>query len=292
MMNSNVLQALSCNNYGTTLIRGAMYEKAIPEFKLALQLLQNGMQQHQEEEEDDYEEDSDEETEDEMQSVAPEDDNQGDSHLASSSMTEEDANINAQSQHSASSSSASQQLTCPILDGIHHSMAAQQELSCFLQIPSYIYQTPISIPSLPQVCTDQDYTTLTYIVTFNLALACLLSGLSVPDDDAEVCQKRVKTARRLYELTFHMQLEPDILLLTAVLNNLAFVHKYLGNDMEANECEKQLLSAVLYLVDQSVIYKADASVMASLAQTSSSMDGFLGNVMHLIVGTASPASAA
>lgn len=151
----------------------------------------------------------------------------------------------------------------------------------------YLYQEPITVSGLTPASVDPDdaIATISFIILFNLSLAHHLSGISATEH--EVAIKRLRTAQRLYECSFRLQaqnLHIDMLITTALLNNLSLVHKSLGNHCEAQQCDELLLSYVVMIVD--------VGVLSSARQDQTVVDGLLGNVMHLVMTEAATASAA
>jgi hypothetical protein len=160
-------------------------------------------------------------------------------------------------------------------------MQDQVEANC--QSP-YLYTEPVYLSEVPRSSEEESITSLSFIIMFNLALCHHMKGVS--NEDEAMSQRALAIAKRLYELTFQMQaqdVETNLLLTSALLNNLSLAHKALGNSHEAEECEQLLLSTLLLLVD-----------MGGLTPQESVNDltGFLGNVMHLIMTQSPVASAA
>jgi hypothetical protein len=151
----------------------------------------------------------------------------------------------------------------------------------------YLYKEPISVSGPPPASFDPDgaIAAISFIILFNLSLAHHLSGISATED--EVATKRLRTARSLYECSFRLQAQDshiDMFIATALLNNLSLVHKSLGNYYKAQQCDELLLSYVVLLVD--------TGSLSSAGQGQTAVDGFLGNVMHLVMAEAATASAA
>ena len=69
----------------------------------------------------------------------------------------------------------------------------------------------------------------------------------------------------------------------ALLNNLSQVNKVFHNEYEAQQCDELLLSAVLLLVDLND---------GNNNQSSTIVEGFLSNVIHLILRDSNIASVA
>jgi hypothetical protein len=147
-----------------------------------------------------------------------------------------------------------------------------------------LYTEPVYLSEVPRSSEEESITSLSFIIMFNLALCHHMKGTSSKDE--ALSQRTLAIAKRLYELTFQMQaqnVETNLLLTSALLNNLSLVHKALGNRHEAEQCDQLLLSTLLLLVD-----------MGGLTHQESVHDlaGFFGNVMHLIMTQSPVASAA
>jgi hypothetical protein len=160
-------------------------------------------------------------------------------------------------------------------------MQDQVEANC--QSP-YLYTGPVYLSEVPRSSEEESIISLSFIIMFNLALCHHMKGVS--NEDEALSQRTLAIAKKLYELTFQMQtqeVETNLLLTSALLNNLSLVHKALGNQHEAEQCEHVLLSTLVLIVD-----------MGGLTPPESANDlaGFLGNVMHLIMRQSPVASAA
>jgi hypothetical protein len=152
----------------------------------------------------------------------------------------------------------------------------------------YLYQEPVTVSGLPPASVDPDdaISAISFVILFNLSLAHHLSGISATEHEVGI--KRLRTAQRLYECSFRLQAQNshvDMLIATALVNNLSLVHKSLGDYYEAQQCDELLLSYVVLLVDMGVVSSARQGQQATV-------DGFLGNVMHLVMAEAATASAA
>lgn len=164
--------------------------------------------------------------------------------------------------------------------------ARQQQ--CFetsLRLP-YVYENPIFIDECSLAWDEPIISRFSFFIMFNLALVHHLKGLLAGGDEEETA-KNLKVSKRLYELTFQMQAqesESNLVLMAALLNNLSLVHTALHANSEAQQCQQLLLSALLLLVDM-------GAQVAEARYQSSYIDGFMGNVVHLMV-TESPVALA
>jgi hypothetical protein len=150
----------------------------------------------------------------------------------------------------------------------------------------YLYTEPIYISEVPTRSSEEEsIIALSFISMFNLALCHHMKGVS--NEDEALSQGMFAIAKRLYELTFQMQAQDvntNLLLTSALLNNLSVVHKALGNRHKAELCDQLLLSTLLLLVDMGRLTPQESA---------NDLTGFLlGNVMHLIMTQAPVASAA
>jgi tetratricopeptide (TPR) repeat protein len=160
----------------------------------------------------------------------------------------------------------------------------------------YIYQEPILIANTinsedPDYCT---VATLSFIMLFNIALAYHLSGIK-NDKDTYTARRKFEVAKKLYGLAFAMQEREEEmdslnslgvdhhLLVMALVNNLSVVMKALNQEHEAmTKCDQCLLSSVLSIVDMGGVVPAMSDIL----------NGFIGNVMYLIIKKSHLASAA
>jgi hypothetical protein len=154
---------------------------------------------------------------------------------------------------------------------------------------SYIHRTPVFVDARKR---DEDATLshISFYVMFNLSLAYHLRALN--EEDEVEAKKSLSVAKRLYELTLQMQVQDDsensVITMAALLNNLSQVHNVLKNINEMRRYQELLLTALVILVD-SGSPEFDAS---SSNGSSTALDGFMGNVMHLMIIESPVASAA
>jgi tetratricopeptide (TPR) repeat protein len=155
----------------------------------------------------------------------------------------------------------------------------QEEL---LMDEPFIFRAPIFIPSYASTdhTSSMYYEKSSFMLLYNLALTHHLSAL-----DGNNTQKRLQKALKLYELAYSIQMTEDIQLTVlhtmAIVNNLGMVHAALEDKEKSRQCLQHLLSSVMFL--------HDCNDQDSIEQ----MDGFIRNVMSLILMSSSaPAAAA
>jgi tetratricopeptide (TPR) repeat protein len=157
------------------------------------------------------------------------------------------------------------------------------------QLEPFIMKNPIFIPTTNYCSCYKHCVKLSFIQLYNLALAnhlLALDGKQVPD------KKRLQTARGLYELAYTLQLtemdiQPTLLQVMVIVNNLGQVHTALDNHDKARECFENLLSTLLFYVD------CGGNNDENHQDHREQLDGFLSNVLPLIFANGSqPASAA
>jgi tetratricopeptide (TPR) repeat protein len=89
---------------------------------------------------------------------------------------------------------------------------------------------------------------MSVLTMFNLALALHLSGLE------DQHSQRLEKALSIYEYAFQIQAQEDVdlsdIFPLAILNNLGHVHTLLQNHEKAELCFQNLLSCMLYILDQ------------------------------------------
>jgi tetratricopeptide (TPR) repeat protein len=180
---------------------------------------------------------------------------------------------------------SSRNQSCPH-DTFHRSFHMQDQLEASPHHSPYIYKEPMYITHISMFSGDNSTITTMFFtaIIFNLSLCYHLKGIENEDDI--LSRKNLEKSKRLYELTFqmHAQLtETNFLLTTALLNNLALVHKALNNQYEADRCDQRLLRALLLIVDRGGVLTEDNKKV---------LDCFMGNVMHLVMKNSSVASAA
>jgi tetratricopeptide (TPR) repeat protein len=125
------------------------------------------------------------------------------------------------------------------------------------------------------------------IIVFNMALGYHLKALLLLDQQQQKRQRRDRffhAALKLYELAHSMETEQGIEISTshsiAILNNVAHVYKLLRHYDKSKELLLRMLTTLAYVVDNGASSEVDH------------MDGFVQNVLHLILKDAHVARAA
>jgi hypothetical protein len=145
----------------------------------------------------------------------------------------------------------------------------------------YIYKEP-AVCVTDKVSGDEYIVSFTII--FNLSLCFQLEGIENKDKSSS--RKNLNVSKRLYETAFEMQVQSkgtNLLLTLALMNNLSLVNKALNNQYEAAQYNQLLLCALLQIVDRGG---------AVTEENKKVLDGFMGNVMHLVMNQAPVAPAA
>ena len=156
----------------------------------------------------------------------------------------------------------------------------------------YVYDNPLLITDFSG--NDlQSLNRISFYIMFNLSLSHHLQAV-YDGNNNEDRKKSLLLAKRLYELTYQLQggvnykqsmNDCNLVITAALLNNLSVVHESLGNEHEATLCQQSLLSALLLLVDM-----GEQHFLAEDGYQST-LDGFMGNVIHLM-STVSPVAKA
>lgn len=144
----------------------------------------------------------------------------------------------------------------------------------------FVFKEPIMV--LPQSSEQPGYSffvKLSFIQLYNLALShhlCAL-GRSKPE-------RFLRKALALYELAYTIHVSEDveltILQSMAIVNNLGHLHQELNNLDKARQCFENLLTTLMFIRECG---EPDSHKM---------VDGFLTNVMPLILVQSKPAAAA
>jgi hypothetical protein len=253
-ISSALLVASDQNNKSASLIKSGRYDEAIVLLKEALTTVTQGAKHNRDQE------------------PAAKRPTKNDKHDTQSESSTESLGVWPSVSLASQAEETSTTLDCSEFDGDTQS--------------PYIYQEPITVSEVPpaSVGPDDAIAAISFIILFNLSLAHHLSGISITEH--EMASKRLRTSQQLYEYSFRIQAQnshSDMLVATALINNLSLVHKSLGNGYEAQQCDELLLSSVVFLVDMG---------LSSARQGQTVVDGFLGNVMHLLMAEAATASAA
>jgi tetratricopeptide (TPR) repeat protein len=154
-------------------------------------------------------------------------------------------------------------------------------------LKSFIFSSPIFLPTedlSSKAFYQEYYLHLSFILMYNLALTYHLCAI-----DGEICQRNLESAVALYELAYTIQktedLDVSVIQTMAIVNNLGQVHTALGNVDKSQYCYQHLLSTIMHLNESGA-----ASDYA--AEESLSLDGFVGNVLSLILTTPAATPAA
>jgi hypothetical protein len=147
----------------------------------------------------------------------------------------------------------------------------------------FIFCQPIRIPvhSIDKMQEDRsiaDFTLLSLVFAFNLALAHQISGGATPDEGER--RHRLEQAMQLYQLAFKWHLEEQrnkridsLHFVMVIVNNLAEIHRILDNKSKHVRCLEHVLSAVMHLVDRETRNQKD----------SINLGGFLKNTAKIIL---------
>jgi len=143
----------------------------------------------------------------------------------------------------------------------------------------FIFRSPIIVPSnTAQPTCFNYYVKLSYVLLYNLALSHHLSALS------DGSTKKLQKAISLYELAYTIMTTEDISLSVlqtmAIVNNLGMIHSTLGAQNKSQQCFQHLLSAIMIVND------------SGERDPVNQMEGFIMNVMPLILGRSRVAPAA
>jgi tetratricopeptide (TPR) repeat protein len=151
----------------------------------------------------------------------------------------------------------------------------------FVSDEPFIFKAPLYIQSR---VTDHKsftyYVESSFMLLYNLALTHHLSSIN-----GNNTQKSLRKALALYELAYTIQTTEDIQLTVlqtmAIANNLGQIHAALEDEEKSRQCFQHLLSSIMFM--------NDCGERDSVEQ----MDGFIANVMPLILmGSSAPAAAA
>jgi len=175
----------------------------------------------------------------------------------------------------------------PLQDDFHFAdsqnyVAAQKKASAD---EHFIFRSPIVVPgNSMQPTSFQYYVKLSYVLLYNLALSHHLSALAQATTNGLTPNKKLQKAIALYELAYTIQMTEDIQLSVlqtmAIVNNLGQIHTALGSKEKSQQCFQHLLSTIMFVNDC-----GDHDAVQQ-------MDGFMGNVMELILKTSNAAPAA
>jgi hypothetical protein len=148
----------------------------------------------------------------------------------------------------------------------------------------YIFRVPICVHNSDQLLLDcRSYEMLSFVVIYNLALTWHLHGVLTVGNDS-LRNTRLHRALSLYQhansIMTNCRTEAVTLLYMAIVCNIGHIYGCLGEDAKAKDSSQLLLSAILCLVDSG----ADP-------EHSIELEGFISNVMPIILKQASAAAA-
>jgi len=159
-----------------------------------------------------------------------------------------------------------------------------------------MHRTPVFIDE-QQFLDDFSLSSISFYIMFNLSLTQHLKALGNEGDDSRRTEQVLIIAKRLYELTLHQSQRSacDLILVAAMLNNLSVVHNALKEKEGMVHCLKLLVSTLSLLrdVDRRRV-RGESSLNATRGEVSSAdiLDGFMGNVIHLMMSDSSVAPCA
>jgi tetratricopeptide (TPR) repeat protein len=141
-----------------------------------------------------------------------------------------------------------------------------------------------SILLLPQQVDSADYAffvKLSFVHLYNLALSHHLCALQAKTKHSEPFLRK---SLALYELAYTIHVSEDIeitiLQSMAIVNNIGQIHRQLNNMDKSRECFENLLSTLMFVKD------------SSCGEQDNELDGFLSNVLSLMLNSSTPAPAA
>lgn len=133
--------------------------------------------------------------------------------------------------------------------------------------------------------TLQYFTTQSFILLYNLALAYHLSALHHHDD--EMSTRALRKAASLYELaySFHENegIQCSIIQIMSIMNNLGHIHIMLHNPNAAKHYFQHLLSTIMYV---------NVTCGGNFHSSCDDIDGFVNNALSFMVTEEANASAA
>lgn len=144
----------------------------------------------------------------------------------------------------------------------------------------FVFKEPIMV--LPQSLAAPNYNffvKLSFLQLYNLALTHHLSALDQPEPEPFL-----RKALSLYELAYAIHVsehvELTILQSMAIVNNLGHLHRQLGDQKKSQQCFETLLTTLMLVKD------------CGENESHHLLDGFMSNVISLILCRPKPAEAA
>lgn len=144
----------------------------------------------------------------------------------------------------------------------------------------FVFQEPIMVlPRSLESTSYADLVKLSFIQLYNLALSHHLCALKRSNPEPVL-----RKALALYELAYTIHISEDVELTVlqsmAIVNNLGHLHKQLNNIEKSQQCFENLLTTLMFVKD------------CGEQDSHKVLDGFLSNVMSLILCGSKPAPAA
>jgi hypothetical protein len=136
----------------------------------------------------------------------------------------------------------------------------------------YMYRQVTLIPDA--LTKDMDYTSISVIIIFNLALA---HHAEAYEHSGALCLKLMNKATQFYELAFQLHdalpsNAGDTFFFLALVNNLALANHALSDMQSSEHCLQQLLSTLMHITESGI---------ASL-DSARRYNGFFRNVSHSV----------
>lgn len=172
--------------------------------------------------------------------------------------------------------------------------------SCFDGV--YVYQKMMQIPSRNQFGNHNVASAVSLIAIFNLAIVHHVRALRVNNG-----QPKTATTFQLYQLAndclnryitdtqcsccSEVVDETGMLFQMILLNNASHLHSIVGNHSKYRQCIEQLISILMYVVDNKIRNNAQCR-SSSIGMESLSLEGFFRNVICLVLTPAQCADAA
>jgi hypothetical protein len=165
---------------------------------------------------------------------------------------------------------------------LHVDLCCRDEESSKGVRQSFVYDTPLQI--WPEALKFREInhellSELSVALMFNLALCHHLLALRAPSsskDDGNTFARAISFYELAYEVQMQEAVELSVECTMAIVNNLGHAHQLLGNEGKAAKCFSHLLSTLLFV--QSYDDEND-----KMDVSSSSTEGFVRNVSHLIL---------
>jgi tetratricopeptide (TPR) repeat protein len=177
--------------------------------------------------------------------------------------------------------------------------ANRNSSSFYLDESCFLYKHPVQVFSNSSDTSDDEHhvEVISYAIVYNLALCHHLRAISENSSSITICEQGsyLKRAIALYKHALKLLMSPhnrklDMLHTLAIVNNLGHAYHLLHNEATAKRCFQRLLQAIMGLLsendDQSDLTRDDRT------RNHLPLDGFLSNIMSLVMGSSSSAPAA